>query len=50
VQVDSALGRHRDPARRLQFAADRQLQLQGVNHMQLLSNPEVCQALLRWLR
>jgi hypothetical protein len=50
VQVDSALGRHRDPARRLHFAADRQLQVQGVNHMQLLSNPEVCQALLRWLR
>jgi pimeloyl-ACP methyl ester carboxylesterase len=50
VQVDSALGRHREPARRLHFAADRQLRLQGVNHMQLLSNPEVCQALLRWLR
>ena len=50
VQLDSALGRHRDPARRLHFAADRQLQLQGFNHMQLLSNPEVCETLLRWLR
>ena len=50
VQVDSALGRHRDPLHKLHFEAERQLQLQGVNHMQLLSSPEVYRALLRWLR
>ncbi|MFN0184839.1 MAG: esterase/lipase family protein [Aquabacterium sp.] len=49
VPVDSALGRHRDPARTLHFQADRQLQLRGVNHMQLLSSPDAFAALLRWL-
>jgi hypothetical protein len=50
VRVDSALGRHRDPARTLHFEADRQVQLHGVNHMQLLSDAGAYQALLRWLR
>ncbi len=50
VRVDSALGRHKDPVRTLQFDADRQLQVQGVNHLQLLSDAAVDQALLRWLR
>ena len=50
VLVDSALGRHRDPARRLVFAPDRQVQLQGMNHMDLLSRAEVMEPLLRWLR
>ena len=50
VPVDSALGRHRDPARRLDFATDRQVQLQGMNHLELLSRAEVMEPLLRWLR
>ena len=50
VGVDSALGRHADASRTLHFDADRQLQVQGVNHMELLSNAGVAQALLGWLR
>ena len=50
VGVDSALGRHADASRTLHFDADRQLQVQGVNHMELLSDAAVAQALLRWLR
>ncbi len=50
VRVDSALGRHKDPSRTLLFDPDRQLQVQGVNHMQLLHDDAVYQALLRWLR
>ncbi len=50
VPLDSALGRHADPARCLQFAADSQVQLSGINHMQLLSQPQVLQPLLRWLK
>ena len=50
VPLDSALGRHRDPARRLDFATDRQVQLQGMNHLELLSRAEVMEPLLRWLR
>ena len=50
VGVDSALGRHVDVSRTLHFDAHRQLQVQGVNHMELLSDAAVAQALLRWLR
>ena len=50
VGVDSALGRHVDVSRTLHFDARRQLQVQGVNHMELLSDAAVAQALLRWLR
>lgn len=50
VRVDSALGRHQDPLRTLHFDAERQVQVQGVNHLQLLSDGAVYQALLRWLR
>jgi len=49
VPVDSALGRHADAARQLDFAADSQLVLHGLNHMDLLSSPEVMVALRRWL-
>jgi hypothetical protein len=34
----------------LQFEPARQLQLTGLNHMDLLSRTEVLSALLRWLR
>ena len=50
VPLASALGRHAQPARCLQFDPDRQLQLTGLNHMDLLSRTEVMSALLRWLR
>ena len=49
VPVDSALGRHADPARQLRFEADRQVVFERMNHMALLARPEVTQALMRWL-
>ena len=49
VPLDSALGRHRDPARCLQFAEDRQWIGYGVGHLDLLKHPEVYAQLLRWL-
>lgn len=50
VPVDSALGRHTDPARTLAFDADRTWVAEGVGHIELLHQPEVTQQLLRWLR
>lgn len=49
VPVDSALGRHRDPARTLDFGADRQLLIHRANHWDLLARAEVAEALGRWL-
>jgi pimeloyl-ACP methyl ester carboxylesterase len=49
VPLDSALGRHRDAARCLQFDADRQWIGYGLNHLGLLKHPEVYAQLLRWL-
>ncbi|MCU0753505.1 MAG: GPI inositol-deacylase [Xanthomonadales bacterium] len=49
VPVDSALGRHRDPARTLDFGADRQRLIHRANHWDLLLHPEVTEALGRWL-
>mgnify|MGYP002784581477 FL=1 len=49
VPLDSALGRHADPARTLAFAADRQSVCHGTGHMELLSSPEVAARLRRWL-
>jgi hypothetical protein len=49
VPLDSALGRHADPARALAFAADRQQVVHGSNHMQLLNHPQVYARLLQWL-
>jgi len=49
VPLDSALGRHPDPARVLAFAEDRQWVGQGINHMALLSHPDVAAQLLRWV-
>ncbi|MDE2370699.1 MAG: alpha/beta hydrolase [Burkholderiales bacterium] len=49
VPVDSALGRHRDPARCLDFAAQRQWIGYGMNHMDLLGHPEVHARLMRAL-
>ena len=50
VPLDSALGHHRDPARTLAFAEDRQWVGYGMSHLDLLNRPEVCAQLSRWLR
>jgi pimeloyl-ACP methyl ester carboxylesterase len=49
VPLDSALGRHRDPARTLNFPPERQWVAQGVNHLALLSDAGVAEQLQRWL-
>ena len=49
VPLDSALGRHADPARSLGFPADRQWVGQGVGHLSLLSSPAVASQLKAWL-
>ncbi len=49
VPLDSALGRHADPARTLAFAKDRQWIGYATNHLDLLSSPEVFAQLRRWL-
>ena len=50
VPLDSALGRHKDPARTLAFAEERQWIGYGMNHLELLSRPEVFAQLRHWLR
>jgi hypothetical protein len=49
VPLDSALGRHPDPSRTLHFAPERQWVADGVNHLALLSRPEVAERLRGWL-
>ena len=50
VPLDSARGRHADPARTLAFAAERQWVGYGMNHLDLLSRPEVFAQLRQWLQ
>jgi pimeloyl-ACP methyl ester carboxylesterase len=50
VPLDSALGRHKEPARTLAFREDRQWVGYGMNHLDLLSRPDVFAQLLQWLR
>jgi len=50
VPVASALGQHREPARRLAFDPDRQAVVHETGHLGLLSSPAVFEHLLRWLR
>jgi pimeloyl-ACP methyl ester carboxylesterase len=50
VPVASALGQHREPARRLAFDRERQAVAQGTGHLDLLSSAEVAGALRTWLR
>lgn len=50
VPVASALGAHRDPARRLDFPADRRAVVHDTGHLDLLSSPAVYTALHGWLR
>lgn len=49
VTLDSALGRHRDPARCLDFAPGDQWIGHGMNHLDLLDRPEVYARLREWL-
>ncbi len=50
VPLDSALGRHADPARALAFAPDRQWIAYGMNHLDLLDRAEVYERLKDWLQ
>ncbi len=49
VPLDSALGRHDDPARALNFPPERQWVGYGMNHMELLHRAEVYARLRQWL-
>lgn len=49
VPLESALGVHRDASRSLAFDPDKQWIAYGMNHMALLSRPEVGQQLVGWL-
>jgi hypothetical protein len=49
VPLDSALGRHKQAARTLAFAEDRQWIGYGMNHLDLLSRSEVFAQLKQWL-
>jgi pimeloyl-ACP methyl ester carboxylesterase len=49
VPTDSALGRHTDPSRSLEFAAEHQWTGVGINHLDLLCRPEVYSAIRNWL-
>ena len=50
VPLDSALGRHKNAARTLDFPEHRQWVGYGMNHLDLLSRPEVFAQLREWLR
>ena len=49
VPVASALGQHREPARRLAFDAERQAVVYDTGHLELLSSAPVFEHLKRWL-
>ncbi|CAN7519391.1 esterase/lipase family protein [Polaromonas sp. LjRoot131] len=49
VSLESALGLHAEPERCLAFAPENQWIAQGMNHLELLSRPEVGRQLVRWL-
>ena len=49
VPLDSALGRHADPARSLAFAPERTWVGREMGHLDLLHRPEVTAQLQRWL-
>ena len=49
VPLDSALGRHRDPARNLAFDADHQQVVYRTGHLDLLSSQAVADQLVTWL-
>ena len=49
VPVASALGRHDEPALCLEFAEENTVIFPGVDHMELLADPQVYAQLLNWL-
>jgi len=49
VPVDSALGRHADPARNLAFPEERRWVGRGMNHFDLLARREVYERVRGWL-
>jgi hypothetical protein len=49
VPVDSALGRHRDPRRRLGFPEECTWVGTGMNHLELLARPRVYEQIKNWL-
>lgn len=49
VSVDSALGRHKNPAMALSFASSRQWVGYGMNHWDLLSRAEVYKKIMSWI-
>jgi pimeloyl-ACP methyl ester carboxylesterase len=49
VPVASALGQHREPARRLAFLRDHQAVVHETNHLDLLSSAEVFGVMRAWL-
>ncbi len=49
VPLDSALGRHSDPARTLALPKQRQWVGYGMGHLELLNRPEVYAQLRQWL-
>ncbi len=49
VTLDSALGRHKNPALTLAFAPERQWLGHGIGHLDLLGSIEVASQLKRWL-
>ena len=49
VPLNSALGRHSDPARTLHFPADRQWVGYGMSHLDLLNRPDVAARIQTWL-
>ncbi len=48
VSVSSALGCHRDARKNLSFPENRQWIGRGMNHLDLLSHPEVYETIRRW--
>ena len=50
VPVASALGHHPDPDHAVGFAKSRQWIGYDMNHLDLLSHPDVADRLLRWLK
>jgi pimeloyl-ACP methyl ester carboxylesterase len=49
VQVNSALGKHKDPNLSLDIPTERQWLGYGVNHMDLLNHPDVYTKIKQWL-
>ena len=50
VPLHSALGHHEDIGRKLQYSKSSQQIIYRMNHMELLSSPEVSRQIVQWLR